>query len=181
MPAAPFDVNSSWGANLAIGGGLVTGLMTTAILASDRYSSSSASYGVLAALFTALVPLGAALYGLTKPSSGAHRDGYVASFLLTTLIVLWGAFGQLLLIGMFFRELDLAGVLSSVSAGLLIFTTKIVILSLAIYAVNGALGTIAKEAAPAPPAAGRAKTAPGEAQQNQRPALNVNHRPAAMI
>jgi hypothetical protein len=56
MPAAPFDVKNSWAANLAVGGGLIPALMTTAVLSSDRYSVSSASYGLLAALFAALVP-----------------------------------------------------------------------------------------------------------------------------
>jgi hypothetical protein len=180
MPAAPFDVKNSWAANLAVGGGLITALMTTAILSSDRYSSNSASYGMLAALFAALVPLGAALYGLSRPASGAAPgDGYVVSFLGTTLIVLWGAFGQLLLIGMFFRELDLASVLSPVSAGLLIVTTKIVMISLAIYAVIGSLGTIAA-GAPEPAAQPVAKNATqGEAKQ--LPRLTQNRRLAAMI
>jgi hypothetical protein len=196
MPPVPFDFKNSWGANLAVGGGLITGIMTTAILSSDRYSSSSASYAVLAALFAALVPLGAALYGLSRPASGAgttQGDGFVVSFLGTNLIVLWGAFGQLLLIGMFFQELRLAGVLSSVSAGLLIVTTKIVMVSLAIYAVIGSLGTIAAaapeaqpqlEVQPEPPPAGASKAAPlppTPPQTTDRPALSKNYRPAAMI
>ena len=154
--------------------------MTTAILASDRYSSSSASYGALAALFAALVPLGATLSGLSRPATAAAPgEGYVVSFLATTLIVLWGAFGQLLLIGMFFRELDLASVLSSVSAGILIVMTKIVMISLAIYAVSGALGTIAESARKAAVSFDVPNAGQGEARQP--PPLTDSRRPAAMI
>lgn len=146
MGDVAFDFKTSWGANVAIGAGIVTALTNGAVLSQDQYSSNSTTYLVLATLFATMVPLGAALYGLIRPpvsvDGGTERQGYVSVYLLSSGVVLWGAFGQLLLLGMILRELALARVLSQAPAGVLIVVTKGMIALLMVYAFMSAIATI---------------------------------------
>jgi hypothetical protein len=147
MGDVTFDFRNSWGANVALGTGILSALTGGAVLSQDQYSSNSTTYLVLASLFTALLPLGAALYGLIRPQvstgGGATQpQGYVGVYLLSSAIVLWGAFGQLLLLGMILRELALARVMSPEPALLLIFMTKGMIALLIAYAILNALATV---------------------------------------
>jgi hypothetical protein len=141
-----FDFARSWGANVAIGTGLLAMLTGGAVLSQDQYSSNSTTYVVLGSLFAALVPLGAVLYGLIQPqvptNGTTEPQGFVSVYLLSSGIVLWGAFGQLLLIGMLLREFELARVLSPIPTDLLILITKGLIVVLMVYAVLNALSTV---------------------------------------
>ena len=151
MGDVAFDVKTSWGANVAVGGAVVTALMTTATLAPDQYSTNSGTYLVLAGIFAALVPMGATLYGLIRPQAGVagpSQEGYVSIYLLSSGLILWGAFGQFLLLGLFFRELGIARVLSPVSAEILIVVTKAMLVFLMGYAVMTALATVQKATTP---------------------------------
>ncbi len=147
MGDVAFDFASSWGANVAVGAGILTALTNGAILSQEKYSSNSTAYLVLAGIFAALVPVGAALYGLIRPTEplttgSTQPQGYVSMYLLSSGIVLWGAFGQLLLLGMVLRELTLARILDPVPSLILIVMTKGLIVLLVIYAVVTALETV---------------------------------------
>lgn len=141
-----FNFNSSWGANVAVGAAILTTLTSGAVLAPDQYSSSSKTYLVLAGLFAALVPLGATLYGLIRPSvtSNSQPRGYAIAYLLSSAVVLWGAFGQLLLLGMLLKELTLARVIASEPADVLIWVTRGLTVILIVYAVITARATVRK-------------------------------------
>lgn len=130
-----FDFGSSWGTNIAVGGSILTLLTGGTMLAREEYASNSMTYLLLASLFTLFVPLGATLYGLLQPGRAAGKPGHVIGYLLASAVVLWAAFGQLLLLGMFFRELELARVLAPIAAELLIWMSKGLIVFLIIYAV----------------------------------------------
>ena len=146
MGEVAFDFRNSWGANVAVGAGVLTALTSGTLLAQDQYSSNSTTYLLLASLFTALVPLGAALYGLLRPATAGLNStpaqGYILVYLLSTAVVLWGAFGQLLLLGMILTELRLARVLAPEPAGLLQALTKGMMVVLAIYAATSAYATV---------------------------------------
>ena len=143
MPAVGFDIKSSWASSLNVGAGLLNGLMVVSILSPAQYSISSTTYVVLAALFAALVPVGSAVNGLIRPTtSNQTQPGSVNGFLTSSLIVLWGGFGQLLLLGMFLRELELARVLSPLSAVFLIVVTKIVGFGLFVYSIRAMKDTV---------------------------------------
>lgn len=138
MGNVTFDFNKSWGTNVAIGAGVLSVLISQTQNASD-----SKSYLILSGLFLAFVPLGAALYNLIRPpGTGTQPQGYVGMYLLSSGVVLWGAFGQLLLLGLILKELDLARVMSSEPASTLIFMTKGLILFLVVYAVRTALAAV---------------------------------------
>jgi hypothetical protein len=146
MGEVTFDFTSSWGANVAIGAGLLSMLTGGTLLSQDQYSSNGTTYVVLGSLFAALVPLGAALYALIRPpvttTTATEPQGFVNVYLLSSAIVLWGAIGQLLLIGMILREFQLARILSPVPVGLLIAISKVLIGALMFYAVRNALATV---------------------------------------
>jgi hypothetical protein len=153
MGDVDFDFRNSWGANVTIGVGVLTGLTSGTLLPQDQYSSSSSTYLLLAALFAALVPLGTAVYGLIRPPvtvksadpaipDTIQPQGYAGVYLLSSAIVLWGAFGQLLLLGMLLREFVLARALSDEAGELLILATKGLGLILLLYAVLNAINTV---------------------------------------
>jgi hypothetical protein len=156
MGTVTFDFKNSWGANVAIGAGILAALSSGAILSQDQYSSNSTTYLLMASLFAALVPLGSALYGLIRPpaqpgASPTEPQGYVSVYLLSSGIVLWGALGQLLLLGMILRELALARVLSAEPAAVLIWMTKGLIVVLIGYAILNALTTVRSTSAKGTP------------------------------
>lgn len=130
-----FEFKNSWGTNLAVGGTILNLLTGSTVLSPEKYSSHSTMYLLLAAVFGAFVLLGATLYGLIRPSGSADNGSNVGGYLLSSAVVLWGAFGQLLLLGMLLRELELARVLAPASADLLIAMSKGLALIVIVYAV----------------------------------------------
>lgn len=148
MDRVAFDFGKSWATNVAVFGAIVTALTNTAILSQDQYSSNATTYVILSGLFPVLlVPLGGMLHGLIRPPSASNAQGqqaqtYVAVYLISTALVLWGAFGQLLVVGMLFRELELARVLAREPSVTLILLSKAAIVMLFVYAVMTALETV---------------------------------------
>lgn len=138
MGGVAFDVGQSWGSNLAIGGAIVTALTSTTVLPRDQYSTQSTIYTLLAALFGAFVPLGAAMYALLRQNVAVglttQRQGFVVVYMLSSGLVLWGAFGQLLLVGMLVREIESARVLGESAADILIILMRLLIAALVVYA-----------------------------------------------
>jgi hypothetical protein len=65
-------------------------------------------------------------------------------------MILWGTFGQLLLLGLVLREMALARVLAPEPAAALILLSKLLLLVVAIYAVITARTTVKQTAAPSP-------------------------------
>lgn len=104
--------SASWsadsiGANVALGSGLVTALVGLAGLPQLTAYASRPTYGLLIAIFAAVVALGSPAANLLGKAGAA-----ALSFFAAASLVLWGAIGQLLVAFFLVLELRRAAVLA---------------------------------------------------------------------
>ena len=117
MGGASWSFEQSWGANVTIGAAILTTFLTTLAFPVHPHVMEKTSYSLLQIMFTALIALAPLVYGLIRKSVPVNANGlvavdtrgYVVMFLLAGGLVLWGAFGQILTLGVLIEEFILSG------------------------------------------------------------------------
>lgn len=113
MGNTTWNFAQSWGANIAIAGALLGAVLTATIFPDHPHLINRNSYTMLQALFAAIIALAPLVYALirynvTAISNGVvstDTQGYVIMFLISGALVLWGAIGQVAILGMLLLEL----------------------------------------------------------------------------
>jgi hypothetical protein len=111
-----WDFQKSWGVNIALAGGLLGVLMTWTFPEHPRLLTKI-SATTLSALFTILVTLAPLVYGLF---SGVKGKASVRVALLSAGLVLWGAFGQTVMLVLLVCDFVQGSVLDPLVGGILI-------------------------------------------------------------
>jgi hypothetical protein len=105
----------SWSSNLALGGALLTPILTIAGLPAVTHYASKTSYTTLSVFYGALVALAPAVFGLLKGRDPKQRD-IVRMLALASAVTVWATVGQLGTAALLVLELAAARVLSGLSA-----------------------------------------------------------------
>ena len=159
MGSATWNFGQSWGANVAIAGGLL-GIFLTTLTFPEQASLDRSSYAMLQALFAGIIALAAPLYSLIRtdvqsktPAGLATTDsqGYVIMFLLAGGLVLWGALGQVFILAKLVEEYVSAGTLNDVIGTVLRVLAAFLAILLTVYGLRSLYQT-AKELSKTPPA-----------------------------
>lgn len=114
-PLAPASrTTESFGANIALGAGLVSGLFTVTGLPQPTFYVNRPIYGVMILLFAAIVASAAPVANLLIRAKRAALALFAAGAL-----VLWGASGQLVIAFCLILELQRASVIANMTAWIL--------------------------------------------------------------
>ena len=163
MGSATWNFGQSWGANVAIAGGLL-GIFLTTLAFPEQTSLDRSSYTMLQALFAGIIALAPPVYSLIRtdvqaktPSGLAITDsqGCVIMFLLASGLVLWGAIGQVVMLAKLVQEYVAAGTLNNAIGTALCVLAACLAILLVVYGLRSMYQT-AKElsATPSAPPAG---------------------------
>ena len=92
--APAWDPKTSWASNVGVAGGILTALLGIAFLPDQPHYLAKTTYGLLSALFPALIGAAPSVYVYLSRISASGRL-QVGAMLLASFVTLWGAFGQL--------------------------------------------------------------------------------------
>lgn len=130
-----FDVKSSWVSNTTLFGAILA-----SVLKDVKELNPPADSGVLNLLFAALALVAVLVYltGVTVHKEGdkdAWYESFVGTYLLSCLIALWAAFGQLVALGRIVQSAP-RRILAAVPETVFLFSLLVGAVALAIYAWN---------------------------------------------
>lgn len=110
MGGAQWDFTSSWATHVTVGGGILAIIFAASLLPDYPHFMTKQAYMTINLLFSVLIILAPAVYNLTcSPSSpdangAVSYRGIVLFFLGAAAVTMWAVIGQLLTIGLLFRE-----------------------------------------------------------------------------
>jgi hypothetical protein len=152
MGSATWSFGQSWGANVTIGAGLLGTFLTITAFPDHPRLLDKSSYTLLQVLFAAIIALAPFIYGVIRRDVQANLNGlattdsqgYVIMFLLAGGLVLWGALGQVITLGVLIREFVLNDALATLTGVILESLVVLLGLILVIYGLRS-LYTTAKD------------------------------------
>ena len=163
---ANWSYSESWASSLTLVGALLGTVLAASVLPEKLDLFSKAGYSAFNVFFGMLVLVAPLAYaaGQIRVENDENKKqqykGTTFAFGLASVATLWGVFGELLTVGLLFREIEKAGSLSTRLVGASFFILSLIGLATILYAWRRMRQIL--ESDPAPPHAGLAPVnAPG--------------------